>query len=613
MQIKRWHVPAFSIVVAALSLIVFWPGVTGPFLFDDYPNIVSNARVHPTHWDWGTFRSALTGYAPGTIGRPFATLWFAQDYLIGGKSPWVFKVSSIALHALNAVLVLSLLRALSETTRTAASSAWGISPVVCVTLLWALHPLQVSTVLYVVQRMEMLATTFVLMALIAYLVGRHRQIDGKPNGWWLIGLSIALAGLGLLAKETATLFPVLAVALELTVLNFEARLPRDQKWLKRGAAVFILLAGVTYLAWILPNYYTSAPYPGRYFNTPERLLTQLRVLVLYTAQIVLPLPGQMTFYYDDFSISQSLLKPVTTLLSGLFLASLLFLAWRVRKKWPLVSLGVFWFFGSHLLTSNVLNLELVFEHRNYFAILGIMIAAAELVQKIKLRDGPALKYFAVGAIIIAFSAMAMIRSATWGNELLLAADLAAKNPRSPRAASDLATLYIGMSNGDPESPFFAFGQNEFERASRLPFASPLPEQGLILMQATYGRPVKDAWWVSLIEKLKTQPAGIQQQLAVTGLLSQRVAGVTLDDARLSQALAALLATQPSSTLFLQSADYALNYLKNERLASSYFVSAARLSQKDPAFVRRLAAQLASEGQVDIARSVLATLEHPPAK
>ena len=43
---------------------------------------------------------------------------------------------------------------------------------------------------------------------------------------------------------------------------------------------------------------------------------------------------------------------------------------------PLLSLGLMWFFASHALSSNVVPLEQVFEHRNYFAVLGIVLAIA---------------------------------------------------------------------------------------------------------------------------------------------------------------------------------------------------------------------------------------------
>ena len=46
----------------------------------------------------------------------------------------------------------------------------------------------------------------------------------------------------------------------------------------------------------------------------------------------------------------------------------------LRRQRPLVALGIAWFFAAQLLTATVVPLELVFEHRNYFASLGICLA-----------------------------------------------------------------------------------------------------------------------------------------------------------------------------------------------------------------------------------------------
>ena len=41
------------LVLFVVTLLAYWPGVSGGFLLDDYPNIVSNPRVQPSHLDNG--------------------------------------------------------------------------------------------------------------------------------------------------------------------------------------------------------------------------------------------------------------------------------------------------------------------------------------------------------------------------------------------------------------------------------------------------------------------------------------------------------------------------------------------------------------------------------
>lgn len=604
MPSSRRTILLLCLLLVAATAAVYWPGAYGGFLFDDFPNIVTNPRVQPEALTWEAIRTAARGYQPGIYGRPLATVSFAIDYLISGKNAWAFKLSSIAIHLVNASLVFWLLRRLLSLPRAGGQAAWTATAAFAIALLWAIHPLQISSVLYIVQRMETLALTFVLLALIAYLRGRTAQRDGG-SGWpWLVG-SALLAGQGMLSKETAILFPVYALALELTVLRFDAASPRTRKLLAAAYAAGVLTSITVFLFWILPQYVAPDVYSGRNFNLYERLLTQARVLPLYLGQMLLPLPGTLTFFYDDYAKSIGWLNPITTLIGAAFLLSLLIAAWLIRKRLPLVSLGIFWFFAAHLLTSNVFNLELVFEHRNYFALLGVLLAIADLVRRIPMRDSPLLKYAAVAIVIVGFGLLATLRSATWGNPLLLASDLVARNPQSARASSDLATLYVGMSGGNPESPFYSFGRKEFERGSLLPSASPLPEQGLILMAATTGLPVKDEWWARLIHKLETRPISPQESMTVTGLLTQRYKGVTLDDKRLSQASQTLLARggQPAH-VYARVGDHALNYLHDDELADRMFVAAIERNPKDKDYAERLLGILVEDGHQRQAKLVL---------
>lgn len=597
-HLARLALPLALVVVTGL---VYWPGLSGGFLFDDFPNIVTNTRVHAKDWSWETLKQAAGAYAPGPYGRPLATLTFAADWAIGGKDAWQFKLTGLLVHLINAVLVFWLLRRIFDlpTVR----GQWGRLGAFAVALLWAVHPLQVSSVLYVVQRMETLALTFVLLALIAYMRGRVGQLEGQ-RGWpWLCGSGL-LAGIGMLSKETAVLFPAYALALELTLLRFEARTTLDRRLLQAGYATGIIIGLLVFLFLVAPPYLSDSAFSGRSFNLGESLLTQLRVLPMYLGQMLLPLPSHLTFYYDDFAKSTGWMEPATTLAGGLFLLALLALTCAVRRKMPLVALGVFWFFAAHLLTSNVFNLELVFEHRNYFALLGIVLALADLVRRIPMRDGPALKYAAVGIIVVGFGGLALLRSATWGNPLHLAMELVALNPKSERASNDLATLYVGMSDSNPNSPLFRMGALEFERGSRLQAASPLPEQGLILMAATTGQPVKDAWWDRLTHKIRTRPVGPQETMAVTGLMKQRYRGVSLDDQRLSEAYDALLQRAPQPHLYAMYGDFALTYLGDNHLANRMFRSAVEQNPGDRKFAERLLGTLVEDGRFEQARAVM---------
>lgn len=591
-----------SLVILSAAILVYWPGLSGPFVFDDYPNIVTNPKVHPEHLDAVSLERAMQGYEPGDIGRPLATLSFALNYYCSGDKPWSYKLTGVAVHAVNAALVFWLLLTIVRLPNL--SSKYGAPFCFAIALLWAVHPLQVSTVLYVVQRMESLSLSFVLAGLISYVHARRIQIETDNGGWgWLIGSAI-VASIGLLSKETAALYPLYTLVLELTVLGFAARksgVVRFYKWSYLTAAI---VGAIVFLVWVLPPAVADGAFTNRSFNAYERVLSQFRILPMYLGQVLLPLPSHLLFYYDNYPKSTGWLSPLTTLVGALFILVVLVAAWIARKRMPLVALGIFWFFSAHLITSNVLNLELAFEHRNYFAILGVLLVMGDLVSRIRLRDGPGLKCLAVAAIVLAVGGLAAIRSATWGNELLLFNDMVDNNRQSPRAGSDLAALLVSMANGERSSPLYSAGKQQFERVARLPGSSPLPEQGLIMMAAVHGEPVDNMWWDSLIEKVRTRPLSPEELLAVTGLLKQRYEGMALDDARLKDAYLALLARGPKQAfLYAQFGDYALQYLHDEELADRMFVAAIEHSAKDRQYANEVLAGLLSDGRMRQAKLV----------
>jgi hypothetical protein len=591
--IARHGLPLAIIMVACA--IVFWPGLHGGFILDDFNNVVSNSLVHIETLDRESLARASGGYAPdGAYGRPLATLSLGLNYWLSGKEAFSYKLVNLALHALNSWLVFLLtLRLAAAAHPQATSSRWAA---LVVALLWAVHPLQVSTVLYVVQRMEIMAASFVLLGLLSYWAGRTRQMRGERGLPWLF-LSVGMMAVGMLAKETAVLLPAFALALELTVLQFRGCSPSFSRRLKITYATAISVAVLAFAAYAIPGSLSADGYANRDFTAFERVLTQFRVLPMYLGQILLPDPTGMTFYYDDFVPSRGLISPWTTLAGLMLVAMLLAIAWYGRRTAPLAALGVFWFFIGHAITSNVINLELAFEHRNYFPILGVLLVLMSAALRVSPSLTPIMRTSLVIIVLLGFGGLSLIRSATWGNELLLATDLAERNPSSARAASDLATLYAGLANSDPQSPYLQRSLAEFERAAALPSSSPLPEQGLILVSAAAGLPVSNAWWDSLDHKLRTRPIGPQETMAVTGILRQHYEGIPVDVARLGQSLGILVERQRGpAMMYAIYGDFLLRTGQDPAKAGEMFVAAVSVEPLDPDYARKILGGLIQGGR-----------------
>ncbi|MBJ6980216.1 hypothetical protein [Luteimonas sp. MC1895] len=598
---------AWLCLIISIAILAYLPGLSGSFLFDDFPNIVTNSRVHATELSLESLSAAARAYEPGPYGRPLATIGFALDYYLGGGDPLTFKLHGLLIHILNACLVFALARVLlsARGLQSTDESRRILPAAALLATAWAIHPLQVSSVLYVVQRMETLSACFILLALLAYCRGRLDQLEGRSHGWGWLALSAALTVVGLLAKESAAITPLLALVLEACLFHWKAQSARTQQVLRAlyvlGGALGLALLGVAF--W---HYGKPEEYAYREYSAWERLLTQARVLVLHLKQIVLPIPSTMPFYYDNYPHSAGLFQPWATAASVAILAAMTGLALWLRTRLPLAALGIFWFLAAHALTSGIIPLELVYEHRNYLALLGILLAiyvlASEWARKV--TASPIIRAAPIAAIAGLF-AITLIRSMTWGSPLLLAMDMTATNPGSPRASNDLATLYFSLAEGDPGSREWMLATQEFERGAALPGSSPLPEHGLILMNASVGLPASDAWWDGLTHKLQARQISPQEQMAVTGLLSERQKGFQIDDQRLSTAYRALVERGDlPAHVYCNIGDHALNRLGDTEFGKRMFLTCARKSGLDPRVTRRTAEILRAEGHHEVSMALL---------
>jgi len=170
--------------LAVLVGLVYWPGLPGPWLFDDFSNIRGNTFLRVSALDWQSLRSAASSLEPGPLGRPIAYLSFALDhYLHGDASPYAYKLTNLAIHGLNALLLAALLGSVFGrlATRRVLPARLAAPATLALTALWALHPIQISSVLYVVQRMTSLSATFTLAALLCLLRARESIFVGAGH------------------------------------------------------------------------------------------------------------------------------------------------------------------------------------------------------------------------------------------------------------------------------------------------------------------------------------------------------------------------------------------------------------------------------------------------
>ena len=431
-----------------LTAAVYWPGLSGPMLLDDFENLKPLADMQAGARRW---QELLSGPALGIGGRPVVMLSFIANWLTSAGDLWSLKFTNLMIHLLCGSLLFWLAgRLLGEPRAGVAAYQWWLA--LLVAALWLLAPMQVSTVLYIVQRMAQLATLFVLAGLLCYVIGRQHLASNRRLGVALICLCFVLFWpLATLSKQNGALLPLLALIVEWFFFE-HPKSAADSRLVKGFLATLIvvpLIAAAITLT--LDPGGLGGSFQARGFSTYERLITEARILFDYGFNLLM-LPGgsPLGLFHDDFIVSKSLLQPPITLLAVIGWIALLGMAWLFRRA-PLavILFGPVFFLAAHLLESTIFPLELYFEHRNYLPSTGLFlslgVAAGCLLQRTRLKKS----FIALVAVIpLVHGAMTVARVINWQSYEMLMLSSARTHPGSPRVHTGLADLYFGRKQFD---------------------------------------------------------------------------------------------------------------------------------------------------------------------
>jgi hypothetical protein len=415
----------------ALTTLVYWPGLNGPLILDDVANLDILRLL--SEQDRLTLANVLAERGGVVGGRPVSWASFLLNWRLSGADVWSFKLVNLLIHLVNGCLVLLLAHILlpvPEGTTTFAREWLALA--VCG--FWLLTPLQVSSVLYLVQRMTLLSAFFCLAGLTAYCVARHRLAERPRAGLALMAIAVlACWPLATLSKQNGALLVPLLLAVEFLVFS-----PRDSvRWPLYSLAVLcglLVSAGAARVLldpqWVLDSYLL------RDFTLEQRLLSQPRILLDYLLNI-LQLPGgsALGLFHDDFPVSTSLGQPITTIPAILFWVAVVVLAWLWRgRKSGLVLAGLVFFLVGHSLEAGPFGLEMYFEHRNYLPSLGLWLASMTAVAFL-LQRVPRQRLLAL-ALLIFFSghiAFTLARADAWRSFEGIVTANAETHPDSRRA------------------------------------------------------------------------------------------------------------------------------------------------------------------------------------
>jgi protein O-mannosyl-transferase len=601
-RLSKQIVPAGLILMVVVA--VFWNGLYGSFFFDDEANVLQVESLRLNEITLAALQEAWNSGIAGLGGRPVAQLSFALNHYFSGFDPFAFKATNLVFHLLTGVLVFFVAQRLLVAPIFAGVAA----------ALWLLHPIQMTSVLYVVQRMTSLSALFVLAGCLLHIIGRERG-GHKGIVWMLLGWLVCWP-LAFFSKEIAILFPLLVLVWELVVRR--AIVGR----LDRFALTLLLVLGLgaaaslSYL--LLPaSQWLWAGYEMRGFTMTERLLTEGRVLWLYLGLIVFPRLEAFSLYHDDIPLSTSLLDPWTTLPAWLGLIALAWMAWRLRQRAPLLSFGIAWFLVGHLLESTVLPLEIAHEHRNYLPSFGLFIAAAwalmQAVQHPRWQKTLGITVVAVYALYATL--LTGLRSHLYGDEIRRTQIESQHHPESARTHYEAGRVLVSrVEITSASSPQYFFARKHYERAGQLEQGLKVSWLGLIHLNCQVGASVETAWIDELANRLHASSLGpgdrnvlySVKEMAIAGTLCLPRANVTrLFEAAITNATAS---PHVKSLLYSWLADYLTLAVHDLPAAQVELDKSLAIAPHNPSN-RLKRAQLAFlQGRHDEARALLESFE-----
>ncbi|KAA3621868.1 MAG: hypothetical protein DWQ08_13510 [Proteobacteria bacterium] len=513
----RYRAVWFSVSAAILCVALYYPGLNGAFMFDDSHTVEKNPWIQVDDLGFEALRNAAESFSSG--GRELAMLSFALNHYLFGHDAFAYKAVNLGIHVATGLLLYLL--TLLLVSRLVAVPDLRENPVLrwspeLVAGIWMVSPINLTSVLYISQRMTSLSALFVIAGLYLYASARARYLDSGGRSWLAYPAIVACLLAAWHSKENGLLLVPLLFLVEFVVFGFRNRAGKVN-WHVLSIVAALLLGSALFVAVYLNFNITGFldGYDYRSFSLEERLLTQARLLVFYFGLVLFPLAGRFGLWHDDIEISSTLLSPPDTLTSIVLLLLLCSLAVAVRRRYPLCTLGILWYFIGHSMESSVLPLEMVHEHRNYLPAYGVLLALVGFLGYLGRPRWP-WKALLLGSLAIVSSWNLYVRAVAWSGEYRHALHEFTNHPLSSRATFEMAAVSLKLAyRGVDDAEKVGF--NLLEHARELGDETILPEAAMILASGILGREVDPEWVNRAAARLRDTGATSSDVLALRGL------------------------------------------------------------------------------------------------
>jgi len=411
-------------LVLLLGTLIYSNTFYSSFYFDDIHSIVNNPAIRNI-----LHLQAIWNFWPA---RFFTYLSLALNYHLGQLNVLSYHLFNLAVHLTSGILVCWFMLLTCSTPVMQGQKITKHAKLIALfaSLVFITHPLQTQGVTYIIQRATSLATLFYLLALTLYVKSRllEQQRESPQARKLFYCASLVAAVMAMFTKEMTITLPWMILLYELCFLKTKERL--NWKPLIPFLAALLIIPLTMFLT-------RSVDFMGMKMvlgNPPDisswqYLLTQFRVMVTYLRLLFIPVNQNLDYAYP---IANSLLA-LPTLISLIFLVSILTIAIRIFSRYRLISFSIFWFFLTLLPESSVIPIkDVIFEHRLYLPMVGFSFFIVTLIYY--LFEKRSLKTMVIVLLMLTscYAVLTYRRNLVWQNELTLWNDVVHKSPQKAR-------------------------------------------------------------------------------------------------------------------------------------------------------------------------------------
>jgi len=406
------HTFLSGLLLVLITVALYAPVHNHPFVnFDDDVYVTANDHVK-AGLSWSTIAWAFTSYDAANW-HPLTWLSHATDYELFGGNPSGHHDHNVLLHAINVALLFWIL---ARTTR-CASRSWMVAG------LFALHPINVETVVWIAERKNLLSVMCFLLALGAYhwyattpFTGAHKADNQRRLLRYLA--VVVLYALAVMAKPQVITFPFVLllwdywplgrIALRFSLFAFRQNTQLEPSGEGRRAngeqpsLPFLLLEKVPFLLMSATSALltVAAQREGGGFNPDYTLLTRCENAVVSYARYIGKAfwPSHLALLYPHPGTSLPIWQAGLALLLLVLISG--FVLWQRERRYLLV--GWFWFLGTLVPMIGIVQVgrQALADRYAYLPFIGLFIMVCWGMADLAERRHVPSRWIAVPACIV---------------------------------------------------------------------------------------------------------------------------------------------------------------------------------------------------------------------